>query len=341
MQAEKKAFGVTKNNESVDLFCLTSAGGLRVELISYGAAIKSVLFPDEITYGFDSLAEYEENRFFFGAVIGRYANRIARGQFFLDGKEYRLAQNNGNNHLHGGVTGFDRRVWQGELRLTADGTAQAAFSLQSPAGEEGYPGNVTARVTYTLTDSNELGIVYEASSDEATPFNPTNHAFWNLAGAASGGIGGHTLQLRCPLYLPVDGECIPTGEILSVKNTPMDFLSEKPIGRDIDSAKPAGYDHCFVIDGVPGALNLAAVVREPASRRRMEVWTTMPGIQVYSGNNIKNARIAGGVEAKWRGAFCLETEFFPDSVNKQHFPSPILPQGKDFFSQTVYKFFRD
>jgi aldose 1-epimerase len=338
MRAEKKAFGVTKNNESVNLFCLTSAGGLVVELISYGAAIKSVLFPDEITYGFDSLAEYEENRFFFGAAIGRYANRIARGQFFLDGKEYRLAQNNGSNHLHGGVMGFDRRVWKSELRQDADGEARAAFSIKSPEGEEGYPGNVSARVTYTLTDSNELRIIYEASSDAGTPFNPTNHAFWNLAGTASGSINGHILRLCCPFYLPVDSEFIPTGEILSVKNTPMDFLNEKPIGRDIDSAKPAGYDHCFVIDGVPGELNLAAVARDPVSHRRMEVWTTMPGIQVYSGNNIKNARISGGAEAKWRGAFCLETEFFPDSVNKQHFPSAILMRGKDFYSQTIYKF---
>jgi aldose 1-epimerase len=230
-------------------------------------------------------------------------------------------------------------VWQGELRQDADGEARAAFSIKSPAGEEGYPGNVSARVTYTLTDGNELRIVYEASSDAGTPFNPTNHAFWNLAGAASGSINEHILQLRCPFYLPVDSEFIPTGEILSVKNTPMDFLSEKPIGRDIDSAKPAGYDHCFVIDGVPGELNLAAVARDPVSRRRMEVWTTMPGIQVYAGNNIKNARIAGGAEAAWRGAFCLETEFFPDSVNKQHFPSPILTREKNFSSQTVYKFF--
>jgi aldose 1-epimerase len=341
MKAEKKMFGVTKNKENVDLFCLTSAGGLRVELISYGAAIKSVLFPDEITYGFDSLEEYEARRFFFGAVIGRYANRIARGRFFLEGREYCLERNNGNNHLHGGVRGFDRRVWKGKLLQEAGDKASAAFSIESPSGEEGYPGNVSARVMYTLTDSNELHIVYSALSDSATPFNPTNHAFWNLAGAASGDISAHELRLCCPFYLPVDDELIPTGEILSVKNTPMDFLSAKAIGRDIDKVKPAGYDHCFVIDGVPGELNLAAVVREPTTMRRMEVWTTMPGIQVYSGNNIKNARISCGAESKWRGALCLETQLFPDSVNKNHFPSPFLLPGKECIFRTVHKFFVD
>jgi aldose 1-epimerase len=365
VKAEKEFFGTTKTGERVDLFRLTNGAGFRAEFVSYGAALKSFRVPDasaqgvdnslEITYGFDTLAEYEANRFFFGATIGRYANRIAGGSFSLDGKKYALVRNDGNNHLHGGIGGFDRRVWlcEGFGQEKRD-SSSVAFSYNSPDGEEGYPGILKVRVTYTLTESCALVVTYEAVSDAKTPFNPTNHTYWNLAGAHGGSVAEHLLELNCPFYLPVDDDMIPTGEIRAVKNTPMDFLTAKPFGADIDLVRPNGYDHCFVINrtpilrggsagsvGIPSRhheMSFAARVIEPRSGRAMEVFTTMPGIQVYTGNNIVPSPIAGGNESKRRGAFCLETEFFPDSVNRRHFPSPAIKAGERFFSRTMYAF---
>ncbi|MDR1786330.1 MAG: galactose mutarotase [Spirochaetaceae bacterium] len=341
MKVEETKFGITEGGEEVSLFRIHNTRGVAVELISYGAAIKSVRTPDtrgvvdEITYGFDTLGEYEKNRFFFGATVGRFGNRIAGGAFVLDGKSYTLAKNNGPNHLHGGPAGFDRRVWKG-TPSSADGTV--TFCRASPAGEESYPGNVDVKVSFTLRDSNELVIDYWARTDGATPFNPTNHAYWNLGGTQSPSILDEELLLYCPWYLPVRDDLIPTGEILSVKNTPMDFTQPKKIGRDIDSVKPAGYDHCFVIESGGEGLKKAALLRDGATGRTMEVLTTMPGIQVYSGNNITGAPIAGGRRAVKRGAICLETECFPDSVNRRHFPSAILKPGETFSSRTVYRF---
>jgi aldose 1-epimerase len=364
MKTEKEFFGTAKNGQPVDLFRLTNSAGIRAEFISFGAAVKSFCLPDksaqsaagllEITYGFDTLAEYEANRFFFGAAIGRYANRIAQGSFFLGGKKYALARNNDENHLHGGIEGFDRKVWKAEeFWQDRRDSSSVAFSYNSPDGEEGYPGNIEARVIYTLTESDEFIITYEGTADAETPFNPTNHTFWNLAGAQSGTILEHLLELNCPFYIPVRGDLIPSGEILAVKNTPLDFSTAKPFGADIESVPPNGYDHCFVINRTPvvhadgagkppahNAPSFAARVTEPRSGRTMEVFTTMPGIQVYTGNNITPSPIAGGIESRRRGAFCLETEFFPDSVNISHFPSPFLKPGEKFFSRTVYKFSR-
>jgi aldose 1-epimerase len=344
MRTKKGIFGVTKDGSEVALFTLECDCGARFEFISYGAALKSVRVPaakgtTEITYGFDTLAEYEENRFFFGATIGRFGNRIAHGKFFISDVEYSLARNNGNNHLHGGELGFDRRVWKSVVEQTAN-AASVVFAYNSPAGEEGYPGNLQVTVTYTVTDNGELSITYQGKTDEITPFNPTNHTFWNIAGADAGSIADLVLELNCPLYIPVNDELIPTGEILSVKNTPMDFLKPKAVGKDIEAVKPAGYDHCFVIAPESGgsALKFAARITDPKSGRRMEVFTTMPGMHVYSGNFIKNAKIAGGLESQRRGAICFETEFFPDSVNQPHFPSVLLEPGKTFFSKTVYRF---
>jgi aldose 1-epimerase len=344
MQTSRENFGTARNGQNTELFVLESATGMRVELISYGAAVKSLRVPDkngsvkEITYGFDTLAEYEEHRFYFGASIGRFANRIARGSFVLDGKTYTLGcNNNGVHHLHGGELGFDRRVWSGVLHAS-ETEASVVFTYVSPDGEEGYPGNVTASVTYTLRDSDELAVTYGGTTDAPTPFNPTNHTFWNIAGIGSGGIEQHVVELNCPFYIPVDDGLIPTGEILSVKNTPMDFTVPKTIGRDIDAVKPAGYDHCFVVGTGQSALRRAARITNPAGLLTMEVLTTAPGMQVYSGNNIKTAKIAGGNSAAWREAVCFETGFFPDSVNTLHFPSPILLPGSRFFSQTVFRF---
>jgi aldose 1-epimerase len=360
MQALEKPFGFTRDNQEVHLFMLESASGMRAEFISYGAALKSLCMPDargefrDVTYGFETLAEYEAHRFFFGATIGRFGNRIAHGSFSLGGADYTLAKNdNAKHHLHGGETGFDRRVWKGSL--TAEKTAATVtFTYDSPDGEEGYPGNLAAEVTYTVTDADELIITYTARTDKTTPFNPTNHSFWNLACVDSGEgkshdtIESHLLQLHCPLYIPADDDLIPTGEILSVKGTPMDFTSPKSIGKDIDRVLPNGYDHCFVIDphavsrslpqGIP--LRCAALLKDPASGRAMEVLTTMPGVHVYSGNFIQEVKTAGGM-SKRRGALCLETEQFPDSVNRPYFPSPLLKPGETFFSQTVHRFFAD
>ncbi len=342
MKLTRSIFGKTSHGQDVELFSLKSEGGLGAEIISYGAALKSFRMPDrtgkveEITLGFDTLAEYEANRRFFGATIGRVANRIAGGRFFLYGKEYRLAVNNGPNHLHGGVKGFDRVVWKGETFLQPD-RASIVFTYTSPDGEEGYPGELKVVVTYTLTDEGELSITYEAETNEPTPVNLTNHTFWNLRGVGTT-IEPMELELRCPFYLPVDETLIPTGEILSVRGTPMDFLTPKPIGKDIDQVKPNGYDHCFVIEGSSEPVRTAAILRDPESGRVMEVLTDLPGIQFYSGNMIQDIRGAGGKWFKKRCALCLETELFPDSVNRPHFPSTILQPGVTFRTTTVHRF---
>ncbi|MCX7786190.1 MAG: galactose mutarotase [Spirochaetes bacterium] len=342
MKLTRTTFGKTSHGQDVELFSLQSVNGLGAEIISYGAALKSFRMPDrtgkvqEITLGFDTLTEYEANRRFFGATIGRVANRIAGGRFFLYGKEYRLAVNNGPNHLHGGLNGFDRVVWKGETFLQSD-RASVVFTYTSPDGEEGYPGELNVVVTYTLSDEGELSITYEAETNEPTPVNLTNHTFWNLGGVTST-IESLELELRCPFYLPVDDTLIPTGEIRSVKDTPMDFLTPKRIGRDIDQVKPNGYDHCFVIEGGKEPLRTAAILRDPESGRTMEVLTDLPGIQFYSGNMIKEIRGAGGVWFKRRSALCLETELFPDSVHRPHFPSTILHPGTVFRTLTIHRF---
>ncbi len=342
MKLSQSTFGKTSRGEEVELYSLETSSGLKAEIISYGAALKSFRMPDrtgkvgEITLGFDTLAEYEGNRRFFGATIGRVANRIAGGRFYLYGKEYRLAVNNGPNHLHGGVLGFDRVVWKGETFRQPD-RVSIVFSYTSPHGEEGYPGELKVLVTYTFSDEGELSITYEAETDEPTPVNLTNHTFWNLQGVGTT-IEPLELELRCPFYLPVDDTLIPTGEILSVRGTPMDFTTPKPIGKDIDQVKPNGYDHCFVIEGAAEPLRTAAIIRDPESGRTMEVLTDLPGIQFYSGNMIKDIQGAGGVWFKKRSALCLETELFPDSVHRPHFPSTILQPDAVFRTTTVHRF---
>lgn len=336
MKIEERPFGTTSGGRDVRLFILQSASGVRAEIISCGATLKSLRTPDrtgasgEITAGFDTLAEYEANRGYFGATVGRFANRIAGARFRSDGVIHTLAANEGRNHLHGGVRGFDRAVWDAQLFRQAD-MASIAFSLLSPDGEEGYPGELRITVVYTLTDTDELSIAYEAEADETTPVNPTNHTYWNLAGPASGTIDNHELELRCPFFLPVDEELLPTGEILSVRGTPMDFTVRKRIGPEV-------CDHCFVIEPGEDDVRTAAVLRDPGSGRKMEILTGLPGIQFYTGNLIPDIRTAGGVELRRRGALCLETGFFPDSVNRPHFRSPFIAPGETYRSITVHRF---
>jgi aldose 1-epimerase len=343
MKLERKSFGKTSDGKDVSLFLLENSRGLKAEFISYGAVLKSLVMPgrggvkDEITLGFDTLAEYEANRRFFGATIGRFANRIAKGKFYFDGKFHTLATNNGKNHLHGGVKGFDRAVWDAESFLQAD-VGSVVFSYLSPDGEEGYPGNLRVTVTYTLTDDNELSLAYDAETDEPTPVNLTNHTFWNLAGAGNGTVEGLELELRCPFYLPVDDTLIPTGEILSVRSTPMDFTAPKPIGRDIDAVPPAGYDHCFVIGPGETDVRTGAVLKDPGSGRKMEVLTDAPGIQFYSGNLIKDITGAGGRAFGRRSGLCLETQLFPDAVNRPYFRSPFLYPGVTYRTVTIHRF---
>jgi aldose 1-epimerase len=341
---EKTNFGTTKDGVDVEQYTLTNKSGVTVKLITLGATLTSVVAPDrdqkpaEITLGFKTLAEYENNPAYFGSTVGRYANRIAGGKFTLDGEEYTLATNDGANHLHGGVTGFHKRVWAATLKQDRD-SAQVIFNLHSRDGEEGYPGTINVAVAYTLTTNNELKIDYVAKSDRATVLNLTNHAYWNLAGAGSGDILGHRLMIDADKYLPVDAAAIPTGEMAEVKDTPFDFKNGKTIGEDIGKVEgePGGYDHCFVLsDHQRKEPKFVAELRDLKSGRVLMVSTDQPGIQLYTGNFLDGSPGVGGFGK--RTAVCLETQHFPDSPNQEGFPSTVLKQGETFRSSTVYEF---
>lgn len=320
------------DGRAVTRITLRNAGGMVVQAISYGAILTQILAPDRhgaITNVILSAETLEQYRKGFGApaaVIGRVANRIAQARFTLDGIAYKLAANNGPNHLHGGRVGFSRVVWQTKTLQPGEHETAVQFTYVSRDGEEGYPGNLTVKVTYTLTDANELRVDYEATTDQATPVNLTNHAYFNLAGF--GTVLDHELWLNADRYTPADGELIPTGEIASVKGTPLDFTRTTRIGTRIEQLKPRlnGYDHNYVIAGGGAALALAARVTEPGSGRVMEVRTTEPGIQLYTGNHLKHA------------ALCLETQHYPDSVNQPRFPTTILRPGQRFQSTTLFAF---
>ena len=341
-------FDVAPDGTQVDIFTLVNDRGMTVRAMSYGAIILSISVPDakgtmgDVVLGFDSLAGYVKRSPYFGAVVGRYGNRIAKGRFTLDGVQYRLAVNNGPNALHGGVQGFDKRVWTGEP-VRSDSGVGVAFTRVSPAGEEGYPGTLTARVTYTLmTARNELVIDYEGSTDKATPVNLTNHSYFNLADA--GDILGHTLMLNADSMTPVDATLIPTGTITSVRGTPFDFRTPTAIGARID-AKDAqirhggGYDHNFVVNrSAPGLAHVARVT-EPTTGRTLDVSSTEPGVQFYTGNFLDGTLTGkGGRIYRYRSAFCLETQHYPDSPNHANFPSTILRPGAVYRSRTVYAF---
>ena len=341
---KKSAFGKTPEGTEIELYILTNKKGLVAKVTTYGAILTELRVPDregrlgDIVLGFDNLDQYVKGHPFFGATTGRVANRIARGKFTLDGAEHTLAVNNGPNHLHGGIKGFDKRVWKAEAIESWRGPS-VILTYTSADGEEGYPGNLRVTVTYTLTDENELRIDYTATTDKATPVNLTNHSYFNLAG--SGDILAHELTLNADRYTPTDDTLIPTGEIAGVKGTPVDFTKPTPIGARFNQlkSKPVGYDHNFVINNGGKKLTLAARVHEPKSGRVMEVFTTEPGVQLYTANHLDGSlKGVGGVVYAQYNAFCLETQHFPDSVNHPNFPSVILRPRQTYSTTTVHKF---
>jgi aldose 1-epimerase len=343
---EKMPFGKTPDGTPVDLYVLTNAKGMQAKIMTYGAIVTELYTPDrdgkldDVVLGFDNLKDYLKGHPFFGAVAGRVANRIAKGRFTLDGREYKLATNNGPNHLHGGNKGFDKAVWKAETVKTGDGLA-IKLTYVSKDGEEGYPGNLTAVVTYTLTDNNELRIHYQATTDKATPVNLSNHSYFNLEGTKGGNMLGHELMIAADKYTPVDDTLIPTGEIKAVTGTPLDFTTPTPIGARIALLKgnPGGYDHNVVLRSEGKSLSLAVRAYEPKTGRVMEMYTTEPGVQFYTGNFLDGTlKGKGGVVYGKHHGFCLEAQHFPDSVNHPNFPSVILRPGATYSQTTVYKF---
>jgi aldose 1-epimerase len=345
----KEPFGETPEGKRVDLYTLENANGVTVQIMTHGATIVSLNVPDrngkmaDVVLGFDNLTDYISDSPYFGCVVGRVGNRIARGKFHLNGETYTLAINNDLNHLHGGLKGFDKQVWKAKVISKSD-EPSIRFSYKSADGEEGYPGVLKCSVTYTLTEDNGIRMDYVAESSEATPKNLTNHSYFNLAGQGNGNILGHELTLQAPWTTPVDETLIPTGEILSVKGTPFDFTTPHAIGERIEADDEqiqfgGGYDHNFVFDHPYGVLSLVGSVYEPTSGRVMKILTTEPGVQFYSGNFL-DGTLTGkdGKVYKHRYGFCLETQHFPDSPNQPQFPSTILEPGDTYESTTIYQF---
>ncbi|MEE2685114.1 MAG: aldose epimerase family protein [Planctomycetota bacterium] len=346
MHVEQSPFGTTADGQSVELFTCTNAGGVKLRMMTYGAIVVSLEVPDRdgtianVNLGYEKLDGYLAGSPYFGATVGRYCNRIAGGMFRLDGKQYTLATNNGSNHLHGGDVGYDKVVWEARpIRRRSE--VGVRFQYTSKDGEEGYPGTVQITATYTLTNENELKVELRARSDAATPVNLTNHCYWNLAGAGSGSILDHQLQVESDEYLAVDDTLIPTGNMVAVKGSPLDFTSPHAIGERLKQIPeieglPQGYDHCFVVRRGKAGLALAARVTDPSSGRTMEIYTTQPGLQFYSGNFLDGTDGSGGFQ-QYEG-FCLETQHYPDSPNQPGFPSTILYPGKKYQHTTVHAF---
>ncbi|MEK0449026.1 MAG: hypothetical protein RL088_1294 [Verrucomicrobiota bacterium] len=337
----KEPFAKTADGDAVERVTITNKNGLIVRVITWGASITEVHAPDrtgklaDVTLGFDEPEPWLKPHPFFGCIAGRFANRIAKGKFSIDGREWTLATNNGENHLHGGKSGFDKRNW----RIVSAEGATVKLAYSSPDGEEGYPGKLDVAVAYTLTDSNELRIDYEAVTDRPTVLNLTNHAYWNLGSGAD--ILGHELQLPASKFVPVDAGSIPTGNLAAAEGA-MDFTKPKLIGKDIgalSSAPGGGFDHNWVIDGWnPGQLTFAGELHDPSSGRLMRVSTTEPGIQFYTGNYLKDVAGKSGRTYGKHAGLCLETQHFPDSPNQPSFPSTVLRPGETFKSTTVYHF---
>jgi aldose 1-epimerase len=341
-------FGADAEGKSVETFTLRNAAGIEMRVISLGGIITHLSTPDrtgataDIVLGFDTIDGYLKDSPYFGAIIGRYGNRIGKAAFTIDGTAYPLAANNGVNHLHGGVKGFDKYVWHAEPSVSADGQ-RVVFTRTSPDGEEGYPGNLTTKITYTLNDRNELVIEYEATTDKPTHVNLTHHSYFNLAGHNSGDILGHELMIDADRYTPVDDTLIPTGELATVEGTPFDFRQSTPIGARINQAGDAqltfgkGYDHNWVVNG--SGFRRVARAYDPKSGRTLEVATTEPGLQFYSGNFLDGTLTGkGGTVYAHRSGFCLETQHFPDTPNKPDFPTTLLKPGETYRTRTVYTF---
>ncbi len=345
----KESFGDTLDGKSVDIYTLTNSHGVEAKIINYGGIVTSLKVPDrngkldDVVLGFDKLDDYLKGRTYLGAIIGRYGNRIAKGRFRLHGVEYKLAVNNGENHLHGGIKGFDKVVWTARELKVLNGAALELTYL-SKDGEEGYPGNLSVKVIYTLTNANELKVDYSATTDKDTVVNLTQHSYFNLAGQGNGDILNHRLFINAARFTPTDAGSIPTGELRSVRGTQFDFTRPTAIGarinQDYDQLKLGkGYDHNFVLNGSMGTLRVAARVYEPTTGRVMEVWTTEPGIQLYTGNFLDGTLTGkGGKVYQQRFGFCLETQHYPDSPNKPSFPTAVVRKGARYHTTTIFKF---
>ncbi len=351
---KNESYGILPDGRAVTRYTLTNRGGMILRVINYGAIVTELHVPDrdgvlaDVALGYDSLTRYLENKPYFGAIIGRVGNRIGQARFTLDGQTYTLAQNNGRNHLHGGLKGFDKVLWHGEAVQRA-GAAGVKFTYRSVDGEEGYPGNLDCAVTYWLgDDDNAFEIEYAAVTDKATPINLTNHSYFNLRGHNSGAILDHELLINASHFTPVDATLIPTGELRAVTGTPMDFTTPARIGARLNADDEqlrfgGGYDHNWVLDKTsPGELSLAARAHEPQSGRVMEVWTTEPGVQFYGGNFLDGSSVGkGGAVYHRRNGLCLETQHFPDAVNQQGracWPSVILRPGEIYAQRTSHRF---
>ena len=344
------SFGTLNDGRNVQLFTLENALGTSVEIMDLGGVIVSLHTADDtgniadITTGFNHPQQYVSGSGYMGAIVGRYANRIANGNFSIDGNQYTLAKNNGDNAIHGGIIGFDKKLWHA-VPESKSSEAILNLTLVSPDGEEGYPGNLTAKVIYTLNDNNQLIIDYSATTDKATIINLTQHAYFNLNGHEAGSIVDHEVMINADQYTPIDDESIPTGELALVEGTPLDFRTAKTIGVDINSIHEqirfgSGFDHNFIIShAAKGDLTLAASVLSPSSGRTLKVFTDQPGMQFYTGNFLNGTLIGkeGAVYAR-RNAFCLETQHYPDSPNKPGFPSTILRSGEQYTTRTIFEF---
>ena len=351
-----RVFGTLPDGREVTLFQVVSPTGMTMEVINYGGIITKLTAPDrdgdldDIVLGYDELDSYLEETPYFGAIIGRYGNRIGKGRFELDGASFELATNNGENHLHGGVAGFDKVLWDA-VPFSMGNEHGVVFTYESPDGEEGYPGNLSVKVTYLLTADNRVIFSYQATTDKATPVNLTQHSYFNLSGPSSDTILDHEMAIYADHFTPIDEGLIPTGDLAPVEGTAFDFREPTPIGSRIGAIDGAGgeqlefglgYDHNFVLSDMGEGMKLAARVRDPESGRVMEVHTEEPGIQFYSGNFLDSSLIGkGGNVYEYRSGFCLETQHFPDSPNKTAFPSTILRPGETYETKTIYAFKTD
>ena len=346
MSVEKSFWGMTKDGKEVHKYFIANEQGANLEVIDYGAILVSVCVPDntgllrDVVLGYDRLEDYEENPNFFGATIGRSCNRIANGRFEINSVTYQMDQNENENNLHSGKNGFEKRIWNVD---EADGD-HVVFSLLSPDGDEGFPGEFIISVTYTLTEENEVKIHYSGICDKDTVANMTNHSYFNLGGHDSGLVLDQILQINADSFTPVaDSKSIPTGEIAQVKGTPMDFTDEKPIGRDMEAdfeqlVFTGGYDHNYVLNNQNGTVRLAAKAKCEESGIGLEVYTDTPGVQFYAGNFISGSAGKDGVSYEPRTGFCLETQYYPNSINEPGFPSPILKKGDRYETTTIYHF---
>jgi len=348
LEVKKSPFGNMPDGAAVDLYTLSNAAGMQAGIVTYGGTVVSLTAPDrtgkfgDVVLGLDDLASYMKGTAYFGALIGRYGNRIGHAQFKLDGATYKLPANNNGNTLHGGLAGFDKKIWTAVPGSSPDGQT-LELSYVSKDGEEGFPGTLTTKVVYTLTSKNELKIEYTATTDKSTVVNLTNHSYFNLAGQGEGDILGHEVTINADRFTPVDAGLIPTGELKAVAGTPFDFTKSTAIGARIDAADPQikfglGYDHNWVLNKSGAGLSKAAEVYEPKTGRVMEVMTTEPGLQFYTGNFLDGTLKGKGKTYAHRNGFCMETQHYPDSPNKPDFPTTTVKPGETYKTTTIYRF---